>query len=121
MRQCEGIKDIDFERTSLIVRAGKGDKDRLTVLPESLKNDLREHMERARELFEKDRKEDVAGVYCSNHDDLYPCGPEERTGGQEPVGSLTALREQGAGRSTNLIECSLAAQKKRFGQHPVKV
>jgi hypothetical protein len=64
-------------------------KHRLTVLPESLKNDLRDHMETVQELFAKDRREDVAGVYCSNHDDLYPCGPEECTGGQEPVGFLT--------------------------------
>jgi integrase len=34
------IKDLDFEQGSLTVRSGKGDKDRLTVLPESLKNDL---------------------------------------------------------------------------------
>jgi integron integrase len=65
VRECVSIrvKDIDFERVSLMVRAGKGDKDRMTVLPESLKTHLREHMERVRELFQKDRKEDVAGVY----------------------------------------------------------
>jgi len=65
VRECVSVrvKDIDFERASLIVRAGKGDKDRLTVLPESLKNDLRDHMETVQELFAKDRKEDVAGVY----------------------------------------------------------
>ena len=35
------VKDMDFERDCLIVKSGKGDKDRETVLPTSLKNDLR--------------------------------------------------------------------------------
>ena len=47
----------------LIVRSGKGDKDRETVLPESLKNDLRQHLEKVRDLYESDRAQNVAGVY----------------------------------------------------------
>ncbi|MEW5948293.1 MAG: integron integrase [Thermodesulfobacteriota bacterium] len=64
LRECLKlrIKDIDFERGCLTVRAGKGDKDRETVLPESLKNDLRKHLEKVRNLFEKDRRDNVAGV-----------------------------------------------------------
>ena len=57
------VKDIDFEQSCLTVRSGKGDKDRLTVLPESLKNDLREHLHGVRELYEKDRKDQIAGVW----------------------------------------------------------
>lgn len=38
------VKDIDFERNVLIVRSGKGDKDRRTVLPDSLKDNLIEHL-----------------------------------------------------------------------------
>ncbi len=34
------IKDVDIEQGILIVRAGKGEKDRRTVLPESLKDDF---------------------------------------------------------------------------------
>jgi len=56
------VKDIDFERGCLTIRSGKGDKDRETVLPESLKNDLRKHLESVVTLFEKDRKDNVAGV-----------------------------------------------------------
>jgi integron integrase len=56
------IKDIDFERTCVTIRAGKGDKDRETVLPESLKNNLREHLDQVRRLFERHRMDDVAGV-----------------------------------------------------------
>lgn len=53
---CLRVKDLDFEQGSLTVRSGKGDKDRLTVLPESLKDDLQQQIMRARELFERDRR-----------------------------------------------------------------
>jgi integron integrase len=56
------IKDLDFEQGSLTVRSGKGDKDRLTVLPESLKNDLQAQIMLARELFERDRESGAKGV-----------------------------------------------------------
>jgi integron integrase len=56
------IKDLDFTRNCLTIRGGKGDKDRQTVLPEKVCNALRRHLENAREVFDKDRKENVAGV-----------------------------------------------------------
>ena len=57
------IKDVDFEQQLLTVRSGKGDKDRRTVLPESLHSEWMEHLERVRELYERDRAEDQPGVY----------------------------------------------------------
>ena len=57
------IKDVDFENKKLIVRAGKGDKDRSTVLPESLQKPLLEQREAARKLYDKDRSDKVAGVW----------------------------------------------------------
>jgi len=56
------IKDLDFERKAVTVRSGKGDKDRETVLPGSLKDNLHEHLEKARVVYEKDRGQDIAGV-----------------------------------------------------------
>lgn len=56
------IKDIDFERGLVVVRAGKGDKDRQTMLPEALTGELSDHMNTIRELHETDRKNNVAGV-----------------------------------------------------------
>jgi integron integrase len=56
------VKDLDCEQGSLTVRSGKGDKDRLTVLPESLKNDLQEQLMQARKLFESDRERQANGV-----------------------------------------------------------
>lgn len=48
------VKDVEFEQRELIVREGKGNKDRVTVLPENLIAPLREQMERARVLHRKD-------------------------------------------------------------------
>ncbi|MEJ6829102.1 MAG: integron integrase [Akkermansiaceae bacterium] len=56
------VKDIDLERGMLTVRSGKGDKDRTTVIPEGLKEELREHLAKARAVFEKDRADGKAGV-----------------------------------------------------------
>ena len=52
-----------MERGQLIVRAGKGDQDRVTVLPASLQEKLRAHRERLRELYEKDRQAGLPGVW----------------------------------------------------------
>ncbi len=57
------IQDLDFDRGKLIVRAGKGDKDRVTVLPHVLKPELKEHIDRLRGLFADDRAQDLAGVW----------------------------------------------------------
>lgn len=57
------VKDLDFERGKVVVVGGKGDKDRAVPLPCSLRGSLDAHLKVARELFEKDRAEDLAGVY----------------------------------------------------------
>ena len=48
------VKDVDFDGGQIIVRNGKGAKDRVTVLPSSLVADLREHLLRVRALWESD-------------------------------------------------------------------
>jgi len=57
------VKDLDFDRSLLTIRGGKGDKDRVAQLPEVLHVALRRQMELSRALFELDRKENLAGVY----------------------------------------------------------
>lgn len=57
------IQDIDVEQNVITVRAGKGDKDRQTILPEILKDRLYEHYQKIREVFDEDREKDVEGVY----------------------------------------------------------
>jgi integrase len=48
------VKDLDFEQGEILVREGKGDKDRRTVLPGALQEDLRRHLEAVRRLHEQD-------------------------------------------------------------------
>ncbi|MCX7149670.1 MAG: integron integrase [Rhodocyclales bacterium] len=48
------VKDVVFERGEILVRDGKGFKDRVTMLPASVAPALREHMERVRELHRQD-------------------------------------------------------------------
>ena len=57
------IKDVDLVRGTLTVRKGKGDKDRMTVLPKSLLKEIAAHIERARAIWEQDVREGKAGVY----------------------------------------------------------
>jgi integron integrase len=51
------VKDIDFGYRQVTVREGKGNKDRITVLPASVELRLRLHIEDVRAQFEKDLKE----------------------------------------------------------------
>ena len=48
------VKDVDFDRRQLVVRAGKGDRDRASVLPESACEPLRRHLERVARLHRDD-------------------------------------------------------------------
>lgn len=57
------IKDLEFERLEIIVREGKGQKDRVTMLPASLAENLKRQLKAARSLFEADRAQGVAGVW----------------------------------------------------------
>ena len=56
------IKDIDFERNQIIVRAGKGGKDRPTMLPQSIIPSLREHIQAARRQHTQDLKQGCGWV-----------------------------------------------------------
>ena len=55
-------KDIDFEHNSIVIRAGKGDKDRVVMLPSSIKLKLYLHLQRTRQIWEKDRNDNIPGV-----------------------------------------------------------
>ncbi len=57
------VKDIDLKRLVLTVRQGKGDRDRVTVLPETLVEPLKGHLATIRKIYENDRKDDIPGVY----------------------------------------------------------
>lgn len=67
MRLLEGlrlrVKDVEFSRREIIVREGKGNKDRVTVLPENLILPLTAHLEKVRALHERDLEAGLGAVY----------------------------------------------------------
>jgi len=67
LRLMEGVrlrvKDIDFARGEIVVRQGKGQKDRVTMLPQSLAEPLRIQLASARALHESDLREGFGQVY----------------------------------------------------------
>lgn len=48
------VKDVDFDRNQLTIRRGKGDKDRMTMLPGAVRSDLREHLRRMKVQHDRD-------------------------------------------------------------------
>jgi len=57
------IKDLDFELHQIVVRDGKGEKDRLTLLPESITADLERHLRHVRLIYEDDLQDGFGNVY----------------------------------------------------------
>jgi integron integrase len=56
------VKDVALERGEVIVREGKGCKDRVTMLPATLENSVRAHLERLRGWHEEERRRGRPGV-----------------------------------------------------------
>jgi integron integrase len=57
------VKDVDFGRGEILVRDGKGAKDRVTMLPSVLTAPLQEHLARRRTIFEDDLRDGRAEVW----------------------------------------------------------
>ena len=57
------VKDLDFEQRQIIVRDGKGQKDRITVLPERLIEPLHQHLQQVKRLHEQDLAHGYGAVY----------------------------------------------------------
>ncbi len=57
------VKDIDFARNQILVRDGKGMKDRLTMLPATFRAPLQRHLAAVRALHEADLREGFGAVY----------------------------------------------------------
>jgi integron integrase len=56
------VKDLNFHRNEILVRDGKGRKDRVTVLPAELVTPLKDHLARVRRLHELDLSDGAGGV-----------------------------------------------------------
>lgn len=77
MRLLEGlrlrVKDVDFDRRVIVVRDGKGGKDRVVMLPQSLAPALRDQIKSAHTLWATDRAAQVPGVEMPHAlDSKYP-------------------------------------------------
>ena len=57
------VKDVDFERCEILVREGKGFKDRVTMLPASLVQPLKQQLERVKTLHDEDLLKGYGDVY----------------------------------------------------------
>jgi integron integrase len=72
------VQDIDFSRNEILVRDGKGDKDRVTMLPESLKAPLQEHLKRVQAVHKRDLADGWGRVPLpAALDRKYPKAPAE--------------------------------------------
>ena len=57
------VQDLDFERGLIYLRAAKGGKDRATLFPKTLHDEMKQHIEKVRRLHEKDLAEGHGEVY----------------------------------------------------------
>lgn len=64
------IQDIDFGQNEIIIKRGKGDKDRCTMFPGALKAEIKDQMEKVKKIHEQDLKGSIIlmKVSCSVHD-----------------------------------------------------
>lgn len=72
------VKDIDFHYKQIIVRDGKGNKDRVTVLPSPLIEPIRNHLARVKQLHDNDVADGFGQVYLPYAlERKYPNAPRE--------------------------------------------
>jgi integron integrase len=72
------VKDIDFGQREILIRDGKGAKDRVTMLPETLISDLQAHLVKRRRLYEDDLGKGMAEVFLPDAlERKYPNAPTE--------------------------------------------
>ncbi len=60
---CLRVKDVDFARHQIVVRDGKGQKDRVTMLRQRFQQPLREHLARVKEQHDHDLTRGFGAVY----------------------------------------------------------
>jgi len=72
------VQDIDFSAEEILVRVGKGAKDRITMLPESLHQQLQNHLRKVKSIHEKDLADSWGRVQLPMAlDRMYPNAPAD--------------------------------------------
>jgi len=57
------VQNIDFEQNQIIIRQGKGKKDRVTLLPQTIQEALKQHLIRVKHLHEQDLSDNHGSVF----------------------------------------------------------
>lgn len=57
------VQDVDFEQNQIVVRDGKGKKDRVTTLPEKYKSDLKKQLEKVKAIHKEDTRGGFGETY----------------------------------------------------------
>jgi integron integrase len=60
------VKDLDFEYNQITIRDGKGGNDRVTMLPESMRESLKEHLRKVEQQHKTDLSQGYGAVYLPN-------------------------------------------------------
>jgi integrase len=114
------VKDFDFGRGEIIVREGKGQKDRETMLPEALRQALQDHLRHVREQHEADLK---GGLGRAPLPDALIRKTRMRTAsgagnGSFPLRPITLTEEQASGIATICTDRSYKRRsaRRRIGQ-----
>ena len=72
------IKDIDFSRNEVVVRSGKGNKDRYTMLPSAVRDSLIQHLRGVKSQHDEDLEHGLGRVSLPNAlDRKYPNAGKE--------------------------------------------
>lgn len=109
------VKDLDFARGEIVVRDGKGEQDRVTMLPRSINKALELHLDGVKRLHEQDLKADFGDVYLP-----YALERKYRTAAREfgwqyvfPANSLSLDPRSGKQRRHHVLELNVQRAVKR--------
>jgi integron integrase len=123
MRLAEGLslpfKDVDFDRKVIVVCSGKGDKDRVVMLPVSLVPVLTAQLAKSRSLWASDRASGHAGVFMPPAlEAKYPrAGQSWAWHWVFPSPTLTIEPRSGVERRHHLFEERLGRKRKIAVEH----
>ena len=109
------IKDVDLQRNELTVKSGKGGKDRITMIPQALREDLQVQIALSNTLWKADRIRDAPGVALPDAlERKYPnAGKEWAWQWLFPADHLSLDPRSGVKRRHHLYEQSLRIKIKR--------
>lgn len=109
------VKDVDFDRHAIVVRSGKGDKDRVVMLPKALVPRLQAQLAHARAVWGQDRASGRSGVYLPHAlERKYPrAGESWAWFWVFPSHKLSVDPQTGVERRHHLFEDRLNRQLKR--------